>query len=101
MSKTKIKPDVNQLLYIIQVISSKKADMILNACTRLNIYQLYSTIELEKKFSSKIMTKKKEYKIELNIVEAITLHDLLSGNSSDIRISKIFMQVQKFLPKIN
>jgi len=100
MMKTKLKVSHEQLLYILSLINEKKLHIISDAITRLNLYQLYSTYELEKKIEKKMFTDKGFIPISINLVEAVTLHDILSSHCDDIRISKLFMNLQSFLPKI-
>lgn len=99
--KTKITSD--QIYFILQRISSGKEKMILQAYeSRLNIYRLYSVVELEKKLTKKIMFKdlSNDYSLKVDLVEALTLHDILSGVADNIIISDLFMILQKNLPQI-
>lgn len=98
--KTKLKVTHEQLLYILELINEKKLHIIIDAATRLSLYQYYSAFELEKKIEKKKFTYKDYIPISLNLVEAITLYDIMSSNCDDIRISKLFMNLESFLPVI-
>ena len=99
--RTKIKITNQQLAAMYREVYQAKGLLISDALTRLNVYKLFSINDLEKRLGRKLIDGKYYSNINLTLVEALTLRDVLSKKSTDIMLSEIYIKLDKFLPKIS